>query len=62
MMNAQILENERIQYQVLLNGKVLTTAQSQTLAEGFVATLAQEQQSEARIVPITQGGKQLLMG
>lgn len=61
-MNGQILENESLQYQVLLNGQVLTTAQSKPLAEGFVASLAIEQQSEAQIVPITQGGKQLLMG
>ena len=61
-MNAQILENERLQYQVRLNGQVLTTAQSQHLAEGFVASLDHEKQKLVEIVPITASGQQLLMG
>lgn len=61
-MTAQILENERIQYQVRLNGQVLTTAHSVQLAEGFISTLDHEKQKLVEIVPITGSGKQILMG
>ena len=61
-MRSQVLESEVVKYQVQVNGQVLTTAQSSYLAESFIASLAPEQQAKARIVPITEGGKQILMG
>lgn len=61
-MSAQILESEVVKYQVQVNGQVLTTAHSQILAETFIGTLAPEQQQRAVVVPITEGGKQILMG
>jgi|TARA_R110000851_G_scaffold197882_1_gene348962 hypothetical protein len=59
-MNDRILESENIKYKVLLNGQTLTEAQSRNLAENFVSTLTAEQQKNVQIVPITEGGKQLL--
>ena len=56
-----INEDEKITYQVKLNGQVLNEAQSQSLAEQFVSTLAPEQQKAITIVPVT-GGKQVLFG
>ena len=61
-MRSQVLESEVVKYQVVVNGQVLTTAQSSFLAENFIASLAPEQQAAARIVPITEGGQQILMG
>ncbi|RLC97485.1 MAG: hypothetical protein DRI46_12975 [Chloroflexi bacterium] len=61
-MNAQILENERVKYQVRLNGQVLTTASSQQLAESFVTSLDHEKQKLVEIIPITGSGQQILMG
>lgn len=61
-MSGQILENERVLYQVRLNGQVLTTAQSSHLAENFVASLDAEKQKLVEILPITAGGQQILMG
>lgn len=53
---------EVVKYRVELDGRVLTEAQSRHLAESFVSTLAKDQQSKARIVPITEGGQQVLFG
>ena len=61
-MSVQILENEKVLYQVRLHGQVLTTAQSSHLAENFVASLDVEKQRLVEILPITAGGKQILMG
>jgi len=57
-----ISENENIKYQVKLNGKVLTEAPSKALAEQFIMTLVENQRHNAQIVPITEGGKQILFG
>lgn len=60
--NMLITENSAVKFQVKLNGQVLTEAQSRTLAEQFVSTLSPEQRSNAQIVPITEGGQQILFG
>jgi len=61
-MNNMIEENEAIVYQVKLGNQVLTEAQSKPLAEHFITTLGADQQSEARIVPVTKNGQQVLLG
>ena len=58
----KILETEKIQYEVRLNGQVLTTTQSVRLAEGFITSLDEAKQELAEIVPITGSGQQILMG
>tara|TARA_S200002703_G_scaffold152863_1_gene153773 strand:+ start:224 stop:409 length:186 start_codon:yes stop_codon:yes gene_type:complete len=61
-MNNKILENESIKYRVVLDNRVLAERTSELLAEQFVATLTPEQQSNVNIIPITEGGKQVLLG
>lgn len=61
-MKTLISEEQTVKYQVKLKGQVLTEAPSQVLAEQFIMTLAKEQQSEAIVVPVTEGGQQVLLG
>lgn len=62
MDNMLMNENESVKYQVRLGGEVLTEAQSRPMAEQFVMSLTKEQREKATIVPITEGGKQILLG
>lgn len=59
-MSNQILENEAIKYKVMLNGQVLKSNVPLSLAESFVATLAEDQQPYAQIVPVASNGQQVL--
>ena len=61
-MSNKILESEALKYRVVLNGQVLTEAPSRPIAEGFVAQLSNEQQQEAKVIPVTSGGQQVLFG
>ena len=61
-MSDYIRETEEIKYRIILNNKVLTVRESYFLAEQFISTLGPEQQKEAKIEPITDGGKQVLFG
>lgn len=57
-----ITEQESVKYQVKLGNQVLNEAQSRHLAEQFISTLTPEQRDKAVIVPITEGGQQILFG
>lgn len=61
-MQTLISEEQTVKYQVKLHGQVLTEAPSKQLAEQFVMTLGQDQQREAVVVPVTEGGQQVLLG
>lgn len=61
-MNKPINENPTVKYRVVLNGQVLQEAPSQMLAEQFIMTLSEEQRAKAQVVPITEGGQQVLFG
>ena len=61
-MNNQILENEEIRYNVIVNGQVLKSGVPQMIAEQFVASLSEDLQPTAQIVPVTSGGKRVLFG
>lgn len=51
-----------MKFQIKVNGQVIAERQSQHLAEQFVSSLTTEQQQKAVIVPVTEGGKQFLLG
>jgi hypothetical protein len=55
-------DNNTVKYRVELDGQKLTDAQSRHLAENFVASLTPDKQARAKIVPITEGGQQVLFG
>lgn len=57
-----ISEDTKIKYRVMLNGNILTEAPSKPLAEQFVMTLAESQRQKVQIVPIVEGGQQVLLG
>ena len=59
---SQILENEDIRYNVLVNGQVLKSGVPKVLAEQFVASLSEDQQPNAQIVPVTSSGQRVLFG
>ena len=63
-MNNQILNDNQsdVKYQVVLNGTVLAERSSHQLAESFIGQLATDQQEQARIVTITENGKEVLFG
>lgn len=61
-MNTMIQEEEKITYQVKLGNQVLAERPSKQLAEHFITTLGTDQQREAVVVPVTSGGKQVLLG
>lgn len=63
MRNNMLTDNEnKVKYQVVVAGTVLAERGTMQLAENFVAQLTTEQQDNARIVPVTQEGKQILFG
>jgi hypothetical protein len=62
MQKPLMTEEQKIKFQVRINGQVLTEAQSKPLAEQFVMSLTREQQEKAEIVPVTGGGHQVLLG
>ena len=61
-MNNLINETPTVKYRVILAGQVLKEAPSQMLAEQFIMTLSEEQRAKAQVVPVTEGGQQLLFG
>lgn len=61
-MTTLMTEEQKVRYQVKLRGQVLKEAPSKALAEQFIMTLGQEQQREAVVIPITEGGQQILLG
>ena len=61
-MTNQMLENTTIKYGVILNGQQVAVKVTQQLAEQFISTLDQSQQQNASIVPISEGGQQVLLG
>jgi hypothetical protein len=56
------LNDSELEYQVLVEGKVLAKRDSQSLAEIFLASLDKTVQNKAVIVPVTKAGKQFLLG
>jgi hypothetical protein len=56
------LSDNELQYQVLVEGKVLSKHESKTLAELSLATLDESLKNKATIVPVTKSGKQFLLG
>lgn len=61
MQNNLLNDSEnKVKYQVVVNGTVLAVRGSVQLAESFVSQLTTEQQNNAQIVPVTNEGKQVL--
>lgn len=57
-----ISENET-RYAVKVNGKVVTQPfTTQTLAEHALYNLPEDQRQTAQVVPVTQDGKEILLG
>jgi len=52
---------EELKYIVKVNGKVRTAALPKTLAEAAVLNLPESEQELAKIVPVTDGGQELLL-
>ena len=62
IMTTLMTEEETVKFQVKLHGQVLTEAPSRQLAEQFIMTLGEQQRNEAVVVPVTNGGHQVLLG
>ena len=55
-------ENEQeLKYVVKVNGKIRTKPLLRTLAEAAVSNLPEDERSIAVLVPVTDGGKELLL-
>lgn len=57
-----INENSEIRFQVLLNDKMLTETFSTSMAEQYISMLPLNERMSAKIVPVTQDGRQVLLG
>lgn len=62
MLNNMIKENEAMKYQVMVNGQIVHESASMNLAENFLLSLLPEQRQNAKIIPVTNSGKQFLLG
>lgn len=61
-MKKMVEQTQSLKYRVVVAGRTLNESFTQQLAEQFIATLAPEQRALAEIVPVTNEGKQVLMG
>ena len=52
---------EELKFVVKVNGKIRTSPLLRKLAEAAVETLPEDERSLAVLVPVTQGGKELLL-
>lgn len=55
------LENTQLKYRVLVDGKVLNESSTKALADMFVSSLDETAKTKARIVPVMEDGRQLLL-
>lgn len=55
-------ENETIKYRVVYDGSTLLEAVPRMVAEQFVANLAKNVRENVIIIPVTDGGQQVLLG
>ena len=64
MLQQSKLINEElpIKYRVIVDGKMLAERASPALANSFIATLTEEMQCKAQVVPTTSDGKTILLG
>lgn len=56
------LNDIEIRYQVIVNGKVVAQHLNNVQANLFFETLNESEKSNARIVPVTNDGNQVLLG
>jgi hypothetical protein len=57
-----IKETPSTRYRVLVNGQTLHESPTMQLAESFILSLLPEQRMNASIIPISDDGKQVLLG
>lgn len=58
----QLKEETKIKYRVICLGNVLLDNVTMRVAENFISTLTESTQEQAKIVPITEDGLQVLLG
>lgn len=62
MKHKMIKEHSNTKYRVELNGETLYETSVKHLAENFILSLLPEQRASVNIVPITEDGKNILLG
>ena len=55
-------ENETVLYRVVCDNNILLEGVARSVAENFVSSLSASAQQGSRIVPMTQDGKEVLLG
>ena len=62
-MNSIIIDNQELKYRVVdAKGKTLREGLARSVAERYIDSLAEDDQSGVRMVPITPSGDQILFG
>lgn len=61
-MNNILNENEVLKYRVIVDNVILNESTTLFLAQNFIATLTNDKQERAKIIPITENGKEVLFG
>lgn len=56
------LTDNDLEFQILVEGTVVSKHSTKTLAEVSLAGMDENTQNKASIVPVTKGGKQFLLG
>lgn len=54
------LQENRIKYRVLVDGRVLNESSTQSMADVFVSGLSEDMRNKAIVVPVVEDGRQLL--
>ena len=50
-----------LEFEIIVNGKIVAKRASHPLAEAYILSLSESEQSHASIRPVTKDGKQLLL-